>query len=125
MNLFYNSVSGGSDTQDKVFLLSLEEAMEYGGYSTLENFYINKADKMKATPTKYAVAQEAYQYNGSDSSYKLNGTGCCWWWLRSPGYYCYLASYVGPGGSLYGNDVRSTHGSVRPAFWLNLDSIIP
>lgn len=109
-------MDGGADTQDKVFLLSLEEAMEYG--STLTDFYNNGKDKMKATPTKYAVAQGAFQ---SDRT-KLNGTGCCWWWLRSPGYISDCASRVLLGGSLDLSSVYDTDGSVRPAFWLNLDS---
>ena len=112
------SLSGGADTQDKVFLLSLEEAMEYGGYSSMENFHNNGSDKMKAIPTKYAIAQGASQ----SYSDKLNGTGCCWWWLRSPGDGSDLASRVSSGGSLLDFDVNFTYGSVRPAFWLNLDS---
>ncbi len=121
----YDNVSGGADTQDKVFLLSLEEAMAYGGYSTLADFYYNGTDKMKAVPTKYAVAQGAYPYEGSDSNYMLNGTGCCWWWLRSPGCYGYCASEVISDGRLHLSDVSNTLDVVRPAFWLNLDSIIP
>ncbi len=121
----YDNLNGGADTQDKVFLLSLEEAMAYSGYSTLDNFTFNGTDKMKAVPTKYAVAQGAYQYDNSDSNRMLNGTGCCWWWLRSPGSYSSYASYVYYDGSLDFNYVNYASGSVRPAFWLNLDSIIP
>ncbi len=121
----YDNVSGGADTQDKVFLLSLEEAMAYGGYSTVEDFINNGTDKMKAVPTKYAVAQGAYQYGGSDSNYMLDNAGCCWWWLRSPGCYSDRASLVVRDGSLNHYYVYSSNGAVRPAFWLNLDSIIP
>ena len=100
--------------------------MAYGGHSTLDDFVYNGTDKMKAVPTKYAVAQGAYQYDGSHSNRMLNGTGCCWWWLRSPGSSSYGASYVYDDGRLYLDFcVSSTSGSVRPAFWLNLDSIIP
>ena len=121
--LLYDSVDGGSDTQDKIFLLSLEEAMEYGGYSTLEDFYNKGTEKLQAVPTAYAVAQGAWQYSGSDSSCMLGGTGCCWWWLRSPGSYSLGASLVrGDGGLGYGY-VLSVDGSVRPAFWLNLEAL--
>ena len=118
----YDSVDGGSDTQDKIFLLSLEEAMEYGGYSTLEDFYNKGTEKLQAVPTAYAVAQGAYQYDGSNSSYMLDGTGCCWWWLRSPGYNSNYASDVYFDGSLRDHYVYGGGGAVRPAFWLNLDS---
>lgn len=46
--------------------------------------------------------------------------GDCWW-LRSPGYYGYDASYVSYGGSL-SSDVYSVIGSVRPALILNPES---
>ena len=114
----YNSVDGGSDTQDKIFLLSLEEAMEYGGYSSLEDFSNKGTEKLQAVPTAYAVAQGAYQ----SSSSTLNGVGCCWWWLRSPGSISFSASFVGHGGSLDYFSVDYTDEAVRPAFWLNLDS---
>lgn len=117
-NWRYGLADGGADTQDKVFLLSLEEAMEYGGYSTLSDFYYNGKDKMKTIPTKYAVAKDAYQ----SSDYMLDGTGCCWWWLRSPGDNSDCASDVSSDGCLSNGHVYNTYGSVRPAFWLDLDS---
>ena len=97
--------------------------MEYGGYSTLEDFYNKGTEMLQAVPTAYAVAQGAHQYSGSDSSYMLDGTGCCWWWLRSPGYYCYDASLVRGDGSLGDYLVYNTLGCVRPAFWLNLEAL--
>ena len=114
----YDSLDGGFDTQDKIFLLSLEEAMEYSDYSTLEDFYNKGTEKLQAVPTAYAVAQGAYQ----SSSNTLDGTGCCWWWLRSPGYLSNFASYIYFDGSLYYDLVYLVNGAVRPAFWLNLDS---
>ena len=108
----YEGNSGGSDTEDKIWLLSREEAERY--------FASNEA--RKAVPTEYAVAQGAWQNGGSDSAYKLDGVGCCWWWLRSPGIDSYRASNVNGGGSIYGSYVYFSYGSVRPAFWLNLDS---
>ena len=105
----YEGHSGGSDTQDKIWLLSCDEAGSY--------FASNEA--RKATPTAYAVAQGVYQSINN----KLNGVRCCWWWLRSPGYFSDFASYVINGGSLnYFSFVNYTYGAVRPAFWLNLDS---
>ena len=108
----YNGHSGGADTQDRIWLLSREEA---------EKYFTSKASR-KAVPTAYAVAQGAYQYAGIVSDYKLNDTGCCWWWLRSPGYSSYYASYVIYDGSLSNNYVSNSYYAVRPAFWLDLDS---
>ena len=118
-NWSYDSVNGGVDTQDKIFLLSLEETMDYGGYRTLEDFYYNGTDKLKAVPTKYAVKQGVYQ---SDST-KLNGEGCCWWWLRSPGYRSNGAAGVYDVGRLSSYCVFFADVAVRPAFWLNLSSL--
>ena len=108
----YEGYSGGSDTQDKIWLLSRDEATTY----------FKNGEARKAIPTKYAVSKRAYQYSGSNSNCKLNGTGCCWWWLRSPGYSSSDASRVYGGGSINSDYVYSTNGSVRPAFWLDLDS---
>ena len=121
----YDIVSGGPDTMDRVFLLSLEEAMAYGGYSKLANFYNYGTDKLKALPTRYAFAQGTKQYEGSSSSDKLNGRGCCRWWLRSPGSSIGCASVVRSDGGLVSSDVDHADVAVRPAFWLDLDSMIP
>ena len=118
----YTSVSGGSDTHDKVFLLSIEETMKYGGCSSFADFVNKGTEKMKVIPTKYAVAQGAYQYNGNDSIYRLNDKGCCLWWLRSPGGNSNNASRVRDNGVLSSRKMNGTYGAVRPAFWLNLDS---
>ena len=105
----YHGNSGGSDTEDKIWLLSREEA----------KMYFTSDGARKAVPTEYAVAQGAWQSGGN----KLDGVGCCWWWLRLPGSISSYASYVYSGGSIYHNyNVNRSDGSVRPAFWLNLDS---
>ena len=96
--------NGGRNTQDKVFLLSYAEAWKY--------FKNNEARKCQ--PTAYAVKQNATKADN----------GNCWWWLRSPGSSSYSASYVYNGGSLLDYSVYyTTDGSVRPAFWLNLDYV--
>ncbi len=109
------STSGGNDTQDKIFLLSYAEANKYLGvtYSNDNN------TKSRVSPTAYAKAQGA----GTSSSYKTaDGEPAGWWWLRSPGYRQYYAAYVSTVGSLSHPYVNSDDGSVRPAFWLNLES---
>ncbi len=93
--------SGGADTQDKVWLLSREEAETY--------FKSDDARKTKATA--YANANGASEYKG-----------CCWWWLRSPSYLSDGASYVDYDGSLYGSNVSYSDYVARPAFWLDLKS---
>ena len=97
-NLDYGT-EGGKDTNDKVFLLSLDEAESY--------FPSNEARQRK--PTAYAVKQGAYN------------NGNCWWWLRSPGYESSLAADVNPVGSLdfYGGWVRNGYYAVLPSLRIN------
>lgn len=70
---------------------------------------------------------EAKQLNSSLRQLDTTNTG--WaiyrWWLRSPGYYVDHAAYVSGNGNVdsYGGFVPSVYG-VRPAFYLNLDSVL-
>ncbi len=109
----YDTVSGGADTQDKVFLLSLEETMIYGGRSVIDDPYGDTNDKLKAAPTQYALAQGVFDFS----------TGYYWWWLRSPGTDSNIVSTIDPFGrhSKYGL-VNATDVAVRPALWLDLES---
>ena len=67
------NTSGGRDTKDRVFLLSIAEA---------EKYFSSDDDRM-CVPTKYAIE------NGADTigSYKKDGEATCFWWLRSPEAY--------------------------------------
>ena len=96
----YNT-DGGNDTEDKVFLLSINEAIRY--------FPSNAA--RRAAPTSYAVNQGAELKNGF-----------CRWWLRSPGYFkCDAAHVDSDGGMSYaGAEPHVGFISVRPALWLDI-----
>ena len=91
----------GSATEDRVFLLSIEE---------VEKYFKTDEDR-KCKPTQYAVKQG------------VNGDNC-WWWLRSPGSLSNLAAIVGYNGSVgsSGVGVPSDRGAVRPALWIDLES---
>ena len=95
---------GGNDTEDKVFLLNINEVYLY--------FVDDKASRVE--PTAYARS------HGADTS--RNGTG--WWWLRSPGGLSFNAALVNTiGGVLtHGSNVNSAGAVVRPALWVNLKS---
>lgn len=98
----YNT-KGGNDTNDKVFLLSIEEAEKY--------FSSNKSRECKPTP-----------YAKQNGAYLDSDNGNCWWWLRSPGLGQCRAAGVGIDGCVYyiGNCVNNDDGCVRPALWINL-----
>ncbi len=91
-------IEPGNDTRDKLFLLSVVEARKY--------FASDGARKCR--PTAYAV-----KHNAS----KNTNTGCCWFWLRSPGNATGHATGVSPSGSVRvsGINVDIDNRVVRPA----------
>ena len=85
---------GGGDTEDRIFLLSLDEA---------ERFIKGNREMMRK-PSLYARKRGASAF----------------WWLRSPGYRQYLAALVmGCVPASAGSDSLKTFGVV-PALWMNL-----
>lgn len=97
--------NGGSDTEDQLFCLSSSEAEKY--------FKSDAARKCR--PTDYARSRGC---SVSDDG--------CYWWLRSPGFGQGDASDVNSDGALNldGNCVNNDGVAVRPAFWINLKSVI-
>jgi hypothetical protein len=125
-NQWYSS-SGGEDTKDYIYLLSMEEAVcRYFGDSSknLENrspkqrYWFQKKDENN---TKRRSASDGYVW---------------WWWLRSPGRDNRRAVYIHGDGNIgiQGNGTfhyssNTVHpltgdnsGGVRPALWLSLES---
>jgi len=99
---------GGNPTQDRVFLLSTEEAKKYFRAPERE------------TPQSYKnYWPKTYLLNNALIA-KHSGQKS-WWWLRSPGYTQSVAVTVRVDGSvsLFGDLVRNDVG-VRPALWLQL-----
>jgi hypothetical protein len=90
-----DGISTASDTErDRVFLLSADEARAY--------------------------------FPSDDSRRALGRIGkASWWWLRSPGYHQHYAANVSRSGYVYGNGTCVSHdgGGVRPALWVNLESL--
>lgn len=94
----------GNATQDQVFLLSITEA----------NKYFSSDSTRQCEPTDFAVANGAWE----------DGSGNCWWWLRSPGWFQDLAAYVDSVGDVdeLGDFVDNDNNAVRPALWIDLNS---
>jgi len=99
---------GGANTQDRIFLLSLAEVVQYFGDS----------GQLSNRPPYAEYISDQYNSNRMAT---LDGWAF-WFWLRSPGFYSYRASNVfGSGGiGVDGGDVDLFNGGVRPALWLNL-----
>ena len=92
----------GKDTQDPMFLLSVNETKKYAP----------DRDLLKCKPTKYATYGQI----------ETNDAGYCKWWLRSPGLSPADATAVGYWGFVYGqgNYVFFQFYGVRPAMWIDL-----
>lgn len=93
------------NTQDKIFLLSADEATRY--------FSQDSARQIK--PTKYAVSQGSKEY-------AQNG-GNTWWWLRTPGEGEDLSGLVQSSGAVKsGGTSATTRGGIRPVMTLQDNS---
>ena len=106
------SIEGGNTTTDKIFLLSIAEANN-GSY------FANDSSRI-ATNTAYVAG------GGKIGGY-VNGVGeADYWWLRSPGKYDDLAADVTHKGGVfsYGLNVYGENLAVRPAFNLDLTSVL-
>ena len=96
----------GNDTQDRVYMLSYNEALEY----------LPSGSDRKVVPSSYAKGLGAY----TDS-------GCGQWWLRSPGRSSNRAIFIATHGGFYENssynyNVVTTRIGVRPTIVLSLSN---
>ncbi|MBP3729524.1 MAG: hypothetical protein J6H18_04600, partial [Lachnospiraceae bacterium] len=92
--------SGGADTTDQVFLLSIQEVQQYMSPSQVAT---------SATPT--ARNSGAYIVGGE-----------VFWWLRSPGDGPATCAHTRSGGAIdFVGENATVRGALRPAMWLNAD----
>ena len=121
-NQWYGT-KGGEDTQDSIFLLSIEETVcRYFGDSSLklynpgknQRYWFERKDENNSKRT-------ARLENKKESSW--------WWWLRSPGRVSIKAVYIHGDGNIgiQGNNILKGNisdgeckGGIRPALWLKL-----
>jgi len=119
-NLWYGT-SGGNETTDKIFLLSIDEADKYFNDS---GDYINKRRKNYRGSIEDKGGYIFNAYNESRIAKEGNGKENDWW-LRSPGNGGNKAAFVFTEGRIIvdGHDVKYDFNGgkgVRPALWLNL-----
>lgn len=100
----------GGDTEDRIFLLSLQELIKYFGDSgKLGDGYQGES----FLDDEYSDARIAYDKNGNASM----------WWLRSVGQYAWDATEVFATGVIDPSGIiiiTDEDGGVRPALWLKL-----
>ena len=115
-----NKSKGGNPTNDKIFLLSIDEVQKYFNQHGLSPDNQNLA----ALPTEYAKSKDnngEKLWVNNDSSVWHNGYG--YFWLRSPGIYQRDAAGVDSNGGLdiEGRYVDVSVIGVRPAMWVSLE----
>ena len=104
----------GGNTTDKIFLLSIEEANN-------SSYFTNENDSRISTNTAYVAG------GGKIGSSRMYGVGTAdYWWLRSPGRNNISAAYVTDSGGVnrYGDYVDYAYNAARPAFNLDLNSVL-
>ena len=121
-NPWYRTTKGGNDTNDKIFLLSIEEVVKYFGDS--DDLKNRKGWDQEVTGLVLKDRKGYWindQYNNARITKDISGTAS-WWWLRSPGRGNGYAAGVYHDGSLIvgGCFVYNHTGGVRPALYLNL-----
>jgi hypothetical protein len=101
--------SGGNETTDKIFLLSIDEVKQY----------------LPSYESRKAGITEAYSREDEDDTFSLEGYDH--WWLRSPGVALSLAALVSNRGAIYleGTSLSEDRIGVRPALWVKGDKFVP
>ena len=111
--------SGGDITEDKVFLLSVEEAKRYFKEDkTYEGRLRGFSKERTCKPTEFA------KKNGAELAlYEDTYQGSTYWWLRTPGEKKSLATYVNQNGSVIAGGMTPTYGryTIRPVIFVQLD----
>lgn len=109
--------SGGNDTIDKVFCLSVEEVEKYFNKKDMQNE--NKKLATKGTEYAKTVNNNGYNLRVFDSSRWYGGNSS--FWLRSPGFFQNGATAVYDDGYLdtLGLIVTYNYFGVRPAIWVS------
>ena len=109
-------VDGGNDTDDRIFLLSYEEAV----------YYFPSQNSRKCQPTAYCLEQGCYDpvkwAEEHNEICEPEAVGYTWWWLRTPGKDSSLTCNVLAKGiaSSRGASQTSGEGTIRPAMWIRL-----
>ena len=119
--------SGGINTTDRIFLLSIDEVLQYFGDSGMVAYgaTMNGVARMANAPRRPAWGvYGGYihdQYSESRIALDLDGWASSWW-LRSPGQNPVRATIIGHDGFLVLDGLRVGWPDIgiRPALWLRL-----
>lgn len=116
---------GGEDTQDSIFLLTIEDVVC--------RYFGDSSEKLHNRGKNQKYWFQRKDENNSKRKSKFQGYGW-WWWIRSPGRANWKAVYIHGDGNvgIQGNSTNrcnssilhpsngDNRGGVRPALWLKL-----
>ena len=104
----WQGTSGGEDTTDYIFLLSVEEVIKFFGDSgQLDNFDIDRGYISDRYNRERIGRQAGETYN---------------WWLRTPGFgYDSFIMVNGRGWIMHSGVGKTSLQGIRPALWLNIE----
>ena len=110
--------SGGADTNDKIFCLSIDECEKYFG-SDIKDYKENTNLAIKGTEYAKNVDNGGHNLWVLDSDKWYAGNSC--FWLRNTGYFQGHAALVNIDGSISssGYYVDDSRIGVRPALWVS------
>ena len=129
--------SGGNDTSDKIFALSVSEIKKYYSFNSWDpGFDCGYSEALIIPPTKYATDNGVYtktipdsyfEHILSDKNYSEDCIGMIgsYWWLRTPGEYDSIACIVdaigraGEDGYVVMPGYWTNNVGVRPALYIN------
>jgi hypothetical protein len=114
-DLWYSS-TGGENTTDKIFFLSVEEVVRYFGDSGQMDDRPEGIGPLRFI--NWISDEHDYARIGRDDT----GTALSWW-LRTPGANQRLVTFIDPNGviAMYGTSSPQTPVAARPALWLSLE----
>lgn len=124
---YNNEIGAGQDTQDNIFLLSVEEVVQYfgGEYDVANN---KVAEDITYNANRVAThltggTYTTYDWNNNPVQYTVEAGAAHTWLLRSPGVYTEGSTFVDEEGYIdtYGQPVTFSEG-IRPALWMRYEA---
>ena len=124
---YNNSISQGENTQDNIFLLSVEEVVQYfGGVYDVAANSVSGDSAYKANRVAHHVGGDFFSYDWENNryNYSVKPGEAHTWLLRSPGSYTEGSTFVDGAGNLdtHGQPVTFSEG-IRPAMWVRFESL--
>ena len=119
-----SGISGGNSTQDRVFILSYDEAVGYFN-ADINASKSNTYDyHLSCVPTAYAERQRAERYDNRSFLDPSNNTTCMYWFRtvgssQNKAVDMYIA-YI----SVVGSDVNYGKHGIRPCITVNLNGVV-